>query len=281
MYTLGMDIGSASSKAVILDNGNGILASAVVQAGTGTSGPGRVQEEVFALSGLRREDMDRIIATGYGRFSIPEAHRQVSEITCHCKGIFFLCPTVGTIIDIGGQDVKAITCNSDGAIEKFFMNDKCAAGTGRFLEVMSRVLEVGLDRMAECHFASEHPAPVSSTCTVFAESEVISLLSQGTSVNDIIAGVHRSVASKACALACRAGVRDDVVMCGGVAQNAGVVDAIRKELGREILVAPHPQRTGALGAALIAFEDLNKTREYHEYGMYERQGASVALFSQA
>lgn len=281
MYTLGIDIGSASSKAVILEDGQRIIAASAVQAGTGTSGPGRVLEEVFTLAGLNWDDLDRVIATGYGRFSIQEADRQISEITCHAKGIFFVCPTARTIIDIGGQDAKAISLDEDGSIEKFFMNDKCAAGTGRFLEVMSRVLEVELDEMGAHHFKSENPAHVSSTCTVFAESEVISLLSMGTPKDDIIAGVHQSVASKACALAYRAGVKDDVVMCGGVARNAGVVDAIEKELGRKIIVAPTPQLTGALGAALIAFEDLKKTREYNEYGTHERQGTSSALFSQA
>ncbi|MDR2075378.1 MAG: acyl-CoA dehydratase activase [Desulfovibrio sp.] len=281
MYTLGIDIGSASSKAVILEDGQKTVAAAAVQSGTGTSGPGRVLEEVFALSGLSREDMDRVIATGYGRFSVQEADRQISEITCHGKGIFFVCPSARTIIDIGGQDAKAISLDEDGNIEKFFMNDKCAAGTGRFLEVMSRVLEVELNEMGAHHFKSENPARVSSTCAVFAESEVISLLSMGALKDDIIAGVHRSVASKSCALAYRADVKDDVVMCGGVARNAGVVDAIEKELGCRITVAPAPQLTGALGAALIAFEDLKKSREYNEYGRHERQGTAGALFSQA
>lgn len=258
MLTLGIDIGSASSKAVILKNGTDIVASAVVQAGTGTSGPGRVMQEIFASSGLARKDIAYTVATGYGRFSVEDADRQISEITCHGKGIYFLCPTAGTIIDIGGQDAKAISLGKNGVIDKFFMNDKCAAGTGRFLEVMSRVLEVELGAMGEHHFLAEHPAKVSSTCTVFAESEVISLLSNGINKNDIIAGVHQSVASKACALAYRAGVKDDIIMCGGVARNAGVVDAVSKELGKTVTVAPNPQLTGALGAALMAAEDLKK-----------------------
>lgn len=258
MLTLGIDIGSASSKAVILEDGKTIVAEAVVQSGTGTSGPGRALQDVFARSGVSRDAVQRTVATGYGRFSVEGADRQVSEITCHGAGIFFLCSTAGTIIDIGGQDAKAIELGENGTIRKFFMNDKCAAGTGRFLEVMSRVLEVGLDEMEACHFKATEPAPVSSTCTVFAESEVISLLSQGVSRENIIAGVHKSVASKACALAYRAGIKDDVIMCGGVARNGGVVDAIRKELGRTVTVAPRPQLTGALGAALLAWGDINK-----------------------
>ena len=246
MYTLGIDIGSASSKAVILKDGTDVVASAVVQVGTGTSGPGRVLEEVFSNVDLTQEDMDYTVATGYGRFSVENADKQLSEITCHAKGIFHLVPSARTIIDIGGQDAKAI---------------QLAAGTGRFLDVMSRVLEVPLDQMGKVHFQAKEWAQVSSTCTVFAESEVISQLSKGLPRESIVAGVHQSVASKACSLAYRIGVKNDVVMCGGVAQNAGVVDAIEKELKQSIIVAPHPQITGALGAALMAYEELKKANK--------------------
>lgn len=255
MYTLGIDIGSASSKAVILKDGSEIIAKAVIQSGTGTSGPGRVMEAVFEKAPVSFDQIDQTIATGYGRFSVENADKQISEITCHAKGIFYLIPTARTIIDIGGQDAKSIRLNDKGDILKFFMNDKCAAGTGRFLDVMAKVLEVDLSEMGDWHFKSKEPATVSSTCTVFAESEVISQLSRGVAKEDIIAGVHQSVASKSCSLVYRAGeVVNDVVMCGGVAQNSGVVDAIEKELGQKILVAPDPQITGALGAARIAYE---------------------------
>ena len=256
MYTMGIDVGSSSSKAVILRDGREVVAEAVVQAGTGSSGPGRVLEEITARSGLTIQDMDFILATGYGRSALPMADKQMSEITCHAKGVFFEEPAARTIIDIGGQDVKAIALTEQGTIRQFYMNDKCAAGTGRFLEVMSRVLEVGLDEMAAYHFRSQRPAPVSSTCTVFAESEVISLLSQGVAKEDIIAGVHFSVAAKACALAQRVGARREVVLCGGAAKNGGVADAIEKELGEPLAVAQNPQLTGALGAALLAYEEM-------------------------
>lgn len=258
MYTLGIDIGSASSKAVILEDGQRLVASAVIQSGTGTSGPKRVMEEIFRENDLSLEKMDYVVATGYGRFSVPFADKQISEITCHAKGIFYLVPEARTIIDIGGQDAKAIKLDNKGNILKFVMNDKCAAGTGRFLDVMSRVLEVGLTEMAEAHFRADNPSTVSSTCTVFAESEVISQLSQGISRDNIVAGVHRSIASKACSLVYRTGVSDEVVMCGGVAQDAGVVDAIEQELNQKIIVAPNPQITGALGAALMAYETVKK-----------------------
>ncbi|MDD5938258.1 MAG: acyl-CoA dehydratase activase [Clostridiales bacterium] len=261
MYTLGIDIGSSSSKAVILEDGQRTVAEAAVQVGTGTSGPSRVLEEVFAGTGLTRADMAFTVATGYGRFSIEGADKQISEITCHAKGIHHLIPDARTIIDIGGQDAKAIQLDSRGNISKFVMNDKCAAGTGRFLDVMSRVLEIPLDKMGEAHFRATEVAPVSSTCTVFAESEVISQLSKGLPRENIVAGVHQSVASKACALAYRVGVEPAVVMCGGVAQNPGVVDAMEKELGQSIIVAPHPQLTGALGAALLAYETWKKEHQ--------------------
>lgn len=258
MYVMGVDVGSASSKALILEDGERIVASAVVAAGTGTSGPARVLEQVFADSGLNRTDMAFVVATGYGRLRFEGADKQVSEISCHAKGVHFLVPEARTIIDIGGQDAKAIRLDKNGGVKQFFMNDKCAAGTGRFLEVMARVLETDLGSMAELDARADAPASISSTCTVFAESEVISQLSQGVARENIIAGVHDSVAVKACGLALRGGIEDAVVMTGGVAQNAGVVRAIGRELGREVIVCPNPQLAGALGAALFAYAETLK-----------------------
>ena len=258
MYTMGVDVGSASSKVVILEDGIRVVVEKVVQLRTGSSGPQRVLDEALEESGLRIEDMTKIVATGYGRFSFEQADRQVSEISCHAKGIYHLVPSARTIIDIGGQDAKAIKLDERGGVSQFFMNDKCAAGTGRFIEVMARVLEVSINEMQDYDAKATEPAPISSTCTVFAESEVISQLSQGTAKENIIAGVHASVAVKACGLAHRGGVTPDVVMSGGVAQNAGVVRAISRELKQDVIVAPHPQVAGALGAALFAYEDALK-----------------------
>lgn len=256
MFTMGIDIGSSSSKVVILEDGINIIASEVIQIGTGSTGPKRVLDEALAKAGLTLQDMAKIIATGYGRLSVEEAHKQISEISCQAKGVFFLVPSAKIIIDIGGQDVKAIKLDSKGGVKQFFMNDKCAAGTGRFLDVMSRVLEVDLDEMAEYDARATEPATVSSTCTVFAESEVISQLANGVAKENIIAGVHQSVASKACGLAYRCGVEEDIVMCGGVAKDLGVVRAISKELKKPVIVAPSPQTTAALGAAIFAFEEV-------------------------
>jgi len=254
MYTMGIDIGSASSKAVILKDGREIVSTSVLQIGTGSTGPAKAIAESLEKAGLTESDIEKTVTTGYGRFSIEKADKQFSEISCHAKGIHFLIPSARTIIDIGGQDAKAIKLDKTGRVKQFFMNDKCAAGTGRFLDVMSRILEVELGQMGEYDSMADEPSVVSSTCTVFAESEVISQLSRGLKKENIIAGVHNSTASKACSLAYRAGIEDDVVMCGGVAQNTGVVRAISEELGTEVIVAPNPQTTGALGAAIYAYE---------------------------
>lgn len=258
MYTLGIDVGSSSSKAVILEDGKKILHHRVVQIGTGSSGPDRVLEEVFSGSGLTIDDMANIIATGYGRFNVKCAKGEISEITCHAKGALFEVPDTSTILDIGGQDVKAIKLSPQGIVMQFAMNDKCAAGTGRFLDVMSKVLEIPMSEMGDWYFKSKNPAKVSSTCTVFAESEVISLLSKNIPKEDIVAGVHQSIASKACALVRRVGVGKSLTMTGGGSRDAGVVDAVSKELGIPVQVAPHPQVVGALGAALLAYEKINK-----------------------
>lgn len=257
-YTLGVDIGSASSKAVILNGDREVIASAVIQAGTGTSGPGRVMAEIFSTSGLRRGDIDWVVATGYGRYQNELANSQVSEITCHAKGVHYLFPSARTILDIGGQDAKAISINENGRVLRFFMNEKCAAGTGRFLEVMSRILEIPLSDMGQYDELAQDEVQVSSTCTVFAESEVISLLSRGEQRNDIVRGVHNSVVSRAAGLLYRTAMEPDFVLTGGVAQNAGVVRALERELKRSVLVSDQAQLTGAIGAALLALEQVMK-----------------------
>jgi len=258
---MGIDIGSASSKAVILEDGQRIAGQCVIQAGTGTSGPGRVLREVFDASGYAAEDMAQIVSTGYGRYAMDLAQGQVSEITCHAKGAHFLFPSARTVLDIGGQDAKAISISDTGRVLSFFMNEKCAAGTGRFLEVMSRILEVPLEEMGDWDRRSQEPSVVSSTCTVFAESEVISQLSNGIKREDIIRGVHNSVISRAAGLLYRTRMEPDFVLTGGVAQNSGVVDALERELKCQVLVSPYAQLTGAIGAALLAWENVKEKGE--------------------
>ena len=202
--------------------------------------------------GIEASAVERIVATGYGRNSVDFAHKAVTEITCHAKGAYFQNPAIRSIIDIGGQDSKAIALNEAGGVREFAMNDKCAAGTGRFLEVMARALEVDLDGFGAMSLTAENPARISSLCTVFAESEVISLISKGARRADIIAGIHESVAARVAAMANRVGVTAPVMMTGGVAHNIGVVRALEAKLGYPIEVSAYAQENGALGAACIA-----------------------------
>ena len=258
IYTLGIDIGSTASKCVMLADGKDIVAKSLISVGAGTSGPQRAIDEVLTSAGKKREDMAYVLATGYGRNSLMDfADKQMSELSCHAKGAHFLFPEVHTVIDIGGQDVKVLEIEN-GVMTNFAMNDKCAAGTGRFLDVMARVLEVDVKDLGRLGAMSTKYVGISSTCTVFAESEVISQLAMGTDKCDIINGIHRSVAGRVAGLAHRIGVRDQVVMTGGVAQNQGIVKALQDELGHEIHTSPLTQYNGALGAALFAFDKADK-----------------------
>lgn len=255
MYVLGVDIGSASSKVVILDDTKTMVASAVASGGVGTTGPARVLEEAFNKSGLAWDDINRTVVTGYGRIGFKNADNQISEISCHALGVHHLVPSVQTIIDIGGQDVKAMSLLNDGMVSRFAMNDKCAAGTGRFLEVMARVLETDVSKLGDLSRQADSIVDISNTCTVFAESEVVSRLAAGVKVCNIAAGIHKSVARRVVGLANRVGVKPTIVLTGGVAQNQGIVDALSDELQQPITISPNCQITGALGAALIAFKE--------------------------
>lgn len=258
IYTMGIDIGSTASKGVVLRDGKEIVAAALVHAGAGSSGPDRAIKEVLEKAKCKKEDMDFVLATGYGRNLLSFADSQMSELSCHARGAYELFPMVHTVIDIGGQDAKVLHIGAQGKLENFVMNDKCAAGTGRFLEVMARILEVDISELAVFSDRSTKRIDISSTCTVFAESEVISQLAGGADKCDIIRGIHHSVASRVAGLARRVGIAQDVVMTGGVAGNYGVRKALEQELGTEILTSPLAQYTGALGAALFAFKKCNK-----------------------
>ena len=255
---MGIDVGSTASKCVIMKDGAEIAAKSLVAVGTGTSGPARAIAEVLENAQMTREQMDFVLATGYGRNSLDGlADMQMSELSCHARGAAYLFPDVRTVIDIGGQDVKVIEIEN-GQMRNFVMNDKCAAGTGRFLDVMARVLEVRVEDLGDLGDKSTKEIGISSTCTVFAESEVISQLAVGTDKCDIIAGIHRSVAGRVSGLCNRVGVRDRVVMTGGVAQNHGIVQALENQLGHEIFTSPLTQYNGALGAALFAYQKALK-----------------------
>jgi predicted CoA-substrate-specific enzyme activase len=254
VYTLGIDVGSTASKCIILKDGKEIVAKSLIDVGAGTSGPQRAIDAVLEAAGMTRDQMAYVLATGYGRNSLMGlADKQMSELSCHARGASFLFPEAHTVIDIGGQDVKVLRIEN-GTMTNFQMNDKCAAGTGRFLDVMARVLEVRVEDLGDLGAQSKKHVGISSTCTVFAESEVISQLSMGTDKCDIINGIHHSVAGRVAGLAHRIGVVKDLVMTGGVAQNRGVVSALEEELGCPILTSPLTQYNGALGAALFAWQ---------------------------
>ena len=256
-YTMGIDIGSSACKAVILKDGDEIVGTFKVAVGTGTTGPNRAFEGVLESAGLSADEIDYVLATGYGRNTFERADAQMSELSCHAKGANHLFPDVRTVIDIGGQDVKVIQIDH-GAMVNFQMNDKCAAGTGRFLDGMARILEVDVSDLATLAAKSTKKIAISSTCTVFAESEVISQLANGEKKEDVVNGIHYAITARVVGLARRVGIRDRVVMTGGVAQNAGVVKALQDQLEHEVSTSPLSQYVGALGAALYAYSKANR-----------------------
>ena len=252
MITAGIDIGSISTKAAVLSDGK-LLGTRLIFTGYNAEAAGRtVFEELLKDLGLERQAVRRLISTGYGRNSVKFVDKAVTEITCHGAGAHYLDPGVRSIIDIGGQDSKVIVIDEKGKVKNFAMNDKCAAGTGRFLEVMARALEVDLEVFGNLSLEARSPSRISSLCTVFAESEVISLISRGEHRENIIAGIHESIAARVAAMANRVGVVPPVVMTGGVAKNAGVVKALEKKLGMTIRVSEYAQVNGAIGAAVLA-----------------------------
>lgn len=254
-YTLGIDVGSTTSKCIILEDGKTVVAKSLIPFGTGTSGPDRVIESVLRQGKFSKKEIECTVATGYGRRAKGIADFEMSELSCHAKGAQFLCPDVRTVIDIGGQDTKVIGLEN-GCLSSFQMNDKCAAGTGRYLDVMSNVLGIEVSELGELGAQSKQPAQISSTCTVFAESEVISQLSKGTEVRDIIAGIHRSVASKVTGLVLRVGLHEPVMMTGGVSQNKDIVHAIEQELKCSLFISELSQYAGALGAAVYGYQKV-------------------------
>ncbi|MBN1629856.1 MAG: 2-hydroxyglutaryl-CoA dehydratase [Thermoleophilia bacterium] len=263
MRVVGIDVGAATAKAVVLENRR-ILGSAVRPTGYDVKlAADKVISEALERAGLvlSVNDLDHVVATGYARGSLSFAHKTVTEIICHAKGAHFLIPSTRFIIDIGGQDSKAIEVDSEGDVTNFAMNDKCAAGTGRFLEVMAQVLEVeSVAQMGPLALESKEPCNISSVCTVFAETEVVVLRAQGRDRRDLIAGVHKAIAVRVAAMASGISIKPDAVFTGGVAKNIGVKKFLEERFGMTILVPPEPQIIGALGAALIAQEECEKGR---------------------
>lgn len=251
----GIDVGSLSAEAVLLEAGRVVNFSIIPTGVDSRKAAEKALTAAMESAGLQFDDLAVIVATGYGRISIPFAHKRITEITCHGRGAFYLDPAVRTVIDIGGQDSKVIRLNQQGKVLDFAMNDKCAAGTGRFLEVMATALEVELENLAALSDQAVRAISISSTCTVFAETEVVSLLAGGADRAEIARGLHESIAARTSSLVYRVGLDEAVMMTGGVAKNSAVVKALEEKLQLRIIVPPEPQIAGALGAALLAWED--------------------------
>lgn len=257
MYVLGIDSGSTSTNAVLMDETRQIRSFAVVRTGAKSNDSAdKILEQVLTAVGIRQEDLSCIVSTGYGRVSIPFADTNVTEISCHGKGAHYLNPNVRTILDIGGQDSKAIKLNAAGEVVDFVMNDKCAAGTGRFLEMMARTLEISIDELGPLSLNWKEDIDISSMCSVFAESEVISLIAQNKETADIAHGLHKSIAGKSLSLLKRVDLESQIMMTGGVAKNIGVITTLEERLGEKLFVYEEPEIVGALGAALFALEKI-------------------------
>jgi predicted CoA-substrate-specific enzyme activase len=261
-YFAGIDVGSTMTKVVILNGG--IIASII-----GPTGPeqrrlaNRVMEEALNRVNLSFQAITYIISTGYGRINVPFADKQFTEITCHAKGIVSLFPKAKTIIDIGGQDVKGIKIDASGRPIDFVMNDKCAAGSGRFIEVIADTLGVPLDKVGDLSLQSKNPAKISNICTIYAQQEVAASLAEGVPIPDLLAGVHQSLADRIIRMVNRLRVEDAVIITGGGGKNRGLLKALSEQLGHKILVPEEPLITGALGAALLGKEIVEKAKQNH------------------
>ena len=256
MIVGGVDVGSATGKAVVMKDGE-IIGSHLIDATTRPQETAcLVMEEAVSQAGLPSIDhLDNIICTGYGRLKVPFAEENVSEISCHARGAHWLAPTTRTVVDIGGQDCKVISVSGKGTVLNFAMNDRCAAGTGRFFEAMARALCCGLEGISALENQGEEPCVISNQCSVFAESEVVTLVNEGTDLPSIIAGINFSVASRLNSMVRRVGLVKDLVLTGGCSKNEGLARALAAKLDITIEKLPEdPQIAGAVGAALIAAE---------------------------
>lgn len=258
MLVAGLDIGSITTEALLFEKNKGILSYTIVQTGADSKKSAEIAlEKVLAYPSKQRSDLSYIVATGCGRKRADFANQAITEITCIAKGVNFLFPEARTVIDIGGQDTKVIRIDEKGRVVEFEMNDKCAAGTGRFIEVMAKALNVELEKIGDISLQHKKELTISSICTVFAESEVVSLVSEGEALEDILYGIHKAIADRTMGLITRlGGVQPEVIMTGGVAKNIGVVKALEKALNQPLKIYMEPQIVGALGAAILALEKV-------------------------
>ena len=260
-YGAGVDVGSTQTKAVIIDEDSKIVSRSLIETGANVV---KAAEKAFLIAledgNLREEEVAYVIGTGYGRYKVTFGNAQVTEISCHGRGAVHIFPNTRTVLDMGGQDTKAISISENGEIIDFCMNDKCAAGTGRFLGAASIALDIPIDDLGPTALQSKKPVKISTTCTVFAETEVLSWLGKGKKIQDILMGVHSSIASRSVSLLRRVGITDQITFTGGVAKNIGMIEVLNRVLGMKMNVSDDSPYMGALGAAMFALDHIFKSR---------------------
>ncbi len=260
-YAAGVDVGSTQTKAVIINEDKQIVARALTETGANViRAAENAFQEALRSGDLREEEVEYVIGTGYGRYKVTFGNAQVTEISCHGRGAVHMFPATRTVVDMGGQDTKAISVSPEGEIVDFCMNDKCAAGTGRFLGAASKALDIPLDQLGPTALSGERAVQISTTCTVFAESEVLSWLGKGKKIEDILLGVHRSIATRSAGLLRRVGVEEEVTFTGGVAKNLAMIETINERLGLKVNVSDDSHFMGALGAALFGLDHILASR---------------------
>ncbi len=262
MLTAGIDIGSTGAKTVLFEDGKILSYAIIPTGGDSVETSEKVMAEALINGDRELEDVEYIVSTGYGRVLVPFAQRNITEISCHAKGALFEYPSIRTILDIGGQDCKVIRCNDKGKIVNFVLNEKCAAGTGRFLDVIARTLEIPIEEIGERSMDLEDEPPViNSTCVLYAKTEVLKLIRHGVHKNEILAGIFEAQASRIYSLIHKAGFAEDFMITGGVAKNIGMVKKMEEKVHSKAIIAEEPQIIGALGAALFASELCAKANQ--------------------
>lgn len=260
-YAAGVDVGSTQTKAVIIDEATRIVGRALIDTGANVVTAAETAfAQALASRGLDEREVEYVIGTGYGRYRVTFGNAQITEISCHGRGAVHMFPNTRTVLDMGGQDTKAIRVSATGEIIDFCMNDKCAAGTGRFLGAASTALDIPISELGEVALRAERAVKISTTCTVFAESEVLSWLGKGKKIEDILLGVHQSIAGRSLGLLRRVGIEPQVTFTGGVAKNTGMIEALNKGLDLKVNVSPDSHFMGALGGALFALDHIRSSR---------------------
>ncbi|MCX6059761.1 MAG: acyl-CoA dehydratase activase [Chloroflexi bacterium] len=260
-YAAGVDVGSTQTKAIIINEAREIVGRSLIDTGANVVlAAENAYDEALKNSAIQEEEVEYVIGTGYGRYRVTFGNAQVTEISCHARGASHMFPNTKTVLDMGGQDTKAIRVSPNGEVLDFCMNDKCAAGTGRFLGAAAAALDIPLSELGSVAMQSERPVKISTTCTVFAESEVLSWLGKGKKIEDILWGVHLSIASRSVGLLRRVGIEEELTFTGGVTKNPGVIKALEQAIGFKLNISDDSHYIGALGAALFAFDHIVSSR---------------------